>query len=70
MPWAGDWVGQVIRVCGERGCAKRHHARGYCKTHYARWLRHGDPAVTLRRDMYERARADLAEMATWDDDDD
>lgn len=69
MPWAWERMGEV-RVCGVKGCPKVHHARGYCKMHYARWKRHGDAAITLRRDIYERARAELAEMAVWAEEDD
>ncbi|QZT60932.1 hypothetical protein [Mycolicibacterium austroafricanum] len=33
------------RLCSipERG--RPHDARGWCRTHYTRWQRHGDPAV-------------------------
>lgn len=30
-------------VCSIAGCGKRHEARGWCKAHYKRWERHGDP---------------------------
>lgn len=29
------------------GCPNRHHARGWCRVHYARFLRHGDPTTVL-----------------------
>lgn len=32
-----------LRVCAVDGCDQPHKSRGYCLTHYSRWLRHGDP---------------------------
>lgn len=32
-----------LRLCSISGCGKRHLARGYCRRHYSRWDRHGDP---------------------------
>lgn len=34
-----------MRVCGFDGCEKAIEARGWCTTHYMRWVRHGDPSV-------------------------
>jgi hypothetical protein len=31
------------RRCTVPDCAERHVARGYCRPHYVRWRRHGDP---------------------------
>lgn len=31
------------RLCEVTGCGRRHYGHGYCRTHHARWLRHGDP---------------------------
>lgn len=31
------------RACSVDDCDKPHHSRGWCKRHYVRWLRHGDP---------------------------
>jgi hypothetical protein len=28
----------------EEGCPGEVHAKGYCRAHYARWFRHGDPS--------------------------
>ncbi|TPJ76889.1 Lrp/AsnC family transcriptional regulator [Mesorhizobium sp. B2-6-3] len=33
----------VSRLCSILGCGKRHLARGWCRAHYLRWFRHGDP---------------------------
>lgn len=30
------------RTCSVDGCEKPHKAYGWCRTHYARWQRHGD----------------------------
>lgn len=31
------------RLCSIPGCGKPHDARGWCKNHYGRWSRYGDP---------------------------
>ena len=45
--------GRNIRPCKVPGCTdETGHpgtARGYCSRHYARWLRHGDPAIRTTR---------------------
>lgn len=34
---------QANRICTIKGCGKAHRARGWCSTHYCRWLNTGDP---------------------------
>lgn len=31
------------RICSVEGCDLPHDARGWCRVHYGRWRRHGDP---------------------------
>jgi hypothetical protein len=31
------------RQCIVNGCDGKHHCRGFCRKHYKRWKRHGDP---------------------------
>ncbi len=31
-----------MKICSVDGCGLRSRARGYCKKHYKRWIRHGD----------------------------
>lgn len=35
-------------ICKIEGCSGIYKARGLCRTHYSRWLIHGDPRVNLR----------------------
>jgi hypothetical protein len=35
-----------MRVCKIEGCKNRHEARGYCKKHYIRFRRYGNPLYT------------------------
>lgn len=35
------------RTCSIENCGRPHEARGWCRMHYSRWKRHGDPLVSL-----------------------
>lgn len=37
-----------MTVCSVDGCDNTATRRGWCKKHYMRWKRHGDPTITLR----------------------
>lgn len=32
-----------MKVCGVKACGKTHYARGYCKSHYTKLQKYGDP---------------------------
>jgi hypothetical protein len=34
-------------ICTVAGCGQPHDAQGYCRTHYRRWQRRGDPRADL-----------------------
>lgn len=40
---------KATRKCSIDGCENKHDARGYCKSHWKRWKRYGDPNATVRR---------------------
>ena len=44
-----------MRKCTFPGCSGKHEARGWCRKHYMRWWRHGDPG---RRDKIRRTCLD------------
>lgn len=41
-------VMKAARACAVPDCQLGHHAKGYCKTHYLRWLRYGDVSTKHR----------------------
>lgn len=45
---AGFFFGGSMRVCNVEGCNKKYFARGYCKKHYSRYRRNGNPNIVLR----------------------
>lgn len=36
------------RLCSIDGCGQRHFGRTWCRTHYLRWKRNGDPTLVVR----------------------
>ena len=38
----------MAKICSFAGCDSLSLARGYCKRHYDRWHRHGDPSICLK----------------------
>lgn len=37
-----------MKLCSIDACSNRHHANGWCRTHYGRWKRHGNPLADVR----------------------
>ena len=58
----------MTRTCAVDSCGRPHLARGWCRAHYLRWQRHGDPradvpvldrgAASSRRAALRRVRAE------------
>lgn len=38
----------MTRICDLPDCEAKHFCKGYCRRHYERFVRHGDPAVALK----------------------
>lgn len=49
-----------MTICKIEGCGKPVDSRGWCRMHYSRWKRHGDPTKTAGR-PHVKTRAELAE---------
>lgn len=48
------------RLCSIEGCNKKHESRGWCKMHYKRWMRHGDPLIKLQGNTLQFVKSSLA----------
>ncbi len=51
-----------MRKCEVEGCDGKHVGRGYCKKHYTRYYRYGDPKIT-KREIHGLSK--LPEYITW-----
>ena len=55
-----DSVMASLGTCTVEGCGKYGRiARGYCMTHYARWRKHGDPLIVMRKNPNVRGIGDV-----------
>ncbi len=54
----------MSRTCEIDGCDKPHEARGWCKMHWQRWNRHGDPLKG--RDRYKTPEEKFAARTMWE----
>ena len=37
-----------MRKCSIENCNRKHHSKDYCKMHYKRYKKHGDPLIVKR----------------------
>ena len=54
------------RICSIEACGRKHHARGWCRKHHERYLKHGDP---LGGEVHYRTPAEAFEARTRQDGD-
>jgi HNH endonuclease len=38
----------MSKLCSIDGCNREHYGRGWCRLHWRRWSRHGDPMIMTR----------------------
>lgn len=43
-----------LEMCEVNGCWQYSFARGWCRRHYTRWYRHGDPLYNKHRERPKR----------------
>lgn len=44
-----EWNERPPTGCKVPGCTGEHDGRGYCRSHYKRFMRHGDPLIVKRQ---------------------
>jgi len=52
-----------MMACGVAGCTEKHKARGFCRLHYMRWVRTGDPLLvpwSARREDHFWSKVDAS----------
>lgn len=38
---------RISRICSVENCNRQHNCKGYCRKHYHRWQKYGNPLITL-----------------------
>ena len=56
---------EINKRCGVEGCERPVDARGFCKAHYNRWRRHGDPLVCRPRGGKTHGLSATREHKIW-----
>lgn len=62
-------MSRPIQFCTVDGCGKRRVGRGFCRTHYMRWKRNGDPLATPRFCTLEERfwrYVEISETSCWE----
>lgn len=44
-PTSSHEAATQLDTCSYEDCTRRRYCRGWCRRHYDRWLRHGDPGI-------------------------
>ena len=56
-----------MKSCAIEGCERKHHARGWCHTHYEHWLKYGTP-LAVGRSKFINVRLNFRQpMDEWDE---
>ena len=58
-------VQRTKKQCSVDGCEKPVHARGWCRKHYLRWHKYGDP---LKRTQFDNPEESFAARTEWQGD--
>jgi len=60
--WRGFFFGGNIRICIIPGCENKYEAKGYCRRHYRKYMKYGDP---LHTEIEKHGMCGTPEYKTW-----